>query len=100
MRLLVGGGRGKIILSFFKKTLDLYWLFAVYYSITKGEKMKKWKTKKAIKSQKKIDKALAKLGDSLGLGKPFFAAQTFDDKTGTWKVCPCCGGDSLIADFI
>ena len=60
----------------------------------------KFKTPKAIKSKKVIDKALAKLGDSLGLGKPFFAAMTFDDKTGTWKVCPCCGGDSLIADFI
>ena len=34
--------------------------------------MKKWSTPKAIKSQKVIDKALAKLGDSLGLGKPFF----------------------------
>jgi hypothetical protein len=33
--------------------------------------MKKWSTPKAIKSQKVIDKALAKLGDSLGLGKPF-----------------------------
>ena len=83
-----------------KKTLDLYWLFALYLGITKGDIMKKWTTKKAIKSQKVIDKALAKLGDSLGLGKPFFAAITFDDKTGTWKVCPCCGGDSLIKDFI
>ena len=62
--------------------------------------MKKWSTPKAIKSQKVIDKALAKLGDSLGLGKPFFAAITFDDKSGTFKVCPCCGGDSIIKDFI
>ena len=62
--------------------------------------MKKWSTPKAIKSQKVIDKALAKLGDSLGLGKPFFAAITFDDKSGTWKVCQCCGGDSIIKDFI
>ena len=60
----------------------------------------KFKTKKAIKSKKVIDKALAKLGDSLGLGKPFFAAVTFDDKSGTFKVCPCCGGDSIIKDFI
>ena len=60
----------------------------------------KFKTKKAIKSKKVIDKALAKLGDSLGLGKPFFAAITFDDKSGTFKVCPCCGGDSIIKDFI
>ena len=60
----------------------------------------KFKTPKAIKSKKVIDKALAKLGDSLGLGKPFFAAVTFDDKSGTFKVCPCCGGDSLIKDFI
>jgi hypothetical protein len=60
----------------------------------------KFKTPKAIKSKKVIDKALAKLGDSLGLGKPFFAAVTFDDKSGTFKVCPCCGGDSIIKDFI
>ena len=60
----------------------------------------KFKTKKAIKSKKVIDKALAKLGDSLGLGKPFFAAVTFDDKSGTFKVCPCCGGDSIIKDFV
>ena len=60
----------------------------------------KFKTPKAIKSKKGIDKALAKLGDSLGLGKPFFAAVTFDDKSGTFKVCPCCGGDSIIKDFI
>jgi|TARA_R100000808_G_C2086983_1_gene108789 hypothetical protein len=62
--------------------------------------MKKWKTPKAIASQKKIDIGLAKLGKSLGLDKPFFAAQTFDDKTGTWKICPCCGGDSLLKGFI
>ena len=60
----------------------------------------KFKTPKAIKSKKVIDKALAKLGKSLGLGKPFFAAVTFDDKSGTFKVCPCCGGDSIIKDFI
>ena len=60
----------------------------------------KFKTKKAIKSKKVIDSALAKLGDSLGLDKPFFAAVTFDDKSGTFKVCPCCGGDSIIKDFI
>ena len=60
----------------------------------------KFKTPKAIKSKKVIDKALAKLGDSLGLGKPFFAAVTFDDKSGTFKICPCCGGDSIIKDFI
>lgn len=60
----------------------------------------KFKTPKAIKSKKVIDSALAKLGDSLGLGKPFFAAVTFDDKSGTFKVCPCCGGDSIIKDFI
>ena len=60
----------------------------------------KFNTPKAIKSKKVIDKALAKLGDSLGLGKPFFAAVTFDDKSGTFKVCPCCGGDSIIKDFV
>ena len=60
----------------------------------------KFKTPKAIKSKKVIDKALAKLGDSLGLGKPFFAAITFDDKSGTFKVCPCCGGQSILKGFI
>ena len=60
----------------------------------------KFKTKKAIKSKKVIDSALAKLGKSLGLDKPFFAAVTFDDKSGTFKVCPCCGGDSIIKDFV
>ena len=43
--------------------------------------MSKFKTPKALKSKKVIDSALAKLGDSLGLGKPFFAAVTFDDKS-------------------
>ena len=60
----------------------------------------KFKTQKAIKSKKVIDSALAKLGKSLGLDKPFFAAVTFDDKSGTFKVCPCCGGDSIIKDFV
>ena len=60
----------------------------------------KFKTPKAIASKKKIDKALLALGKSIGLDKPFFAAQTFDDKTGTFKICPCCGGDSLLKGFI
>ena len=59
--------------------------------------MTKWKTKKAIASQKKIDKACAASGKAYTTsGKPFSVAQTFDDKTGTWKICPCCGGDSII----
>ena len=62
--------------------------------------MKKWSTPKAIKSQKVIDKGLAKLGDSLGRGKPFVAAITFSDNDVIWHVCPCCGGDSIIKDFI
>ena len=62
--------------------------------------MKKWKTKKAIKSQKFWDKGLELLGQSMGLGKPFFAAITFCEKEGVWKVCPCCGGQSLIKEFI
>jgi|TARA_R110000787_G_scaffold141669_1_gene255224 rubredoxin len=61
--------------------------------------MKKWSTPKAIASKKKIEKALAAFGKSIGLDKPFFAAQTFDDISGTWKICPCCGGDSIIKDF-
>mgnify|MGYP006140956491 FL=1 len=61
--------------------------------------MKKWSTPKAIASKKKIEKALASFGKSIGLDKPFFAAQTFDDISGTWKICPCCGGDSIIKDF-
>ncbi len=62
--------------------------------------MKKWKTSKAIASKKKIDAGLLALGKSIGKDEPFFAAQTFDDKTGTWKICPCCGGDSLLKGFI
>ena len=62
--------------------------------------MKKWKTKKAIKSQKFWEKGLELLGESMGLGKPFFAAITFSEKEGVWKVCPCCGGQSLIKEFI
>ena len=57
--------------------------------------MKKWKTKKAIKSQKFWDKGLELLGESWGLGKPFFAALTFSEKEGVWKICPCCGGTSV-----
>jgi hypothetical protein len=62
--------------------------------------MSKFKTKKAIASQKKIDKGLAAYGKSIGLDKPFFAAVTFDDKAGVFKICPCCGGDSIIKDFV
>ena len=62
--------------------------------------MSKFKTPKAIASQKKIDKALAAFGKSIGLDKPFFAAVTFDDDAGVFKICPCCGGDSIIADFV
>ena len=62
--------------------------------------MKKWKTPKAIASKKKIDKILIAYGKThLSDGKPFSASQTFDDKTGTWKICPCCGGDSLLKGF-
>ena len=60
----------------------------------------KFKTPKAIASKKKIDKALSALGKSIGMDTPFFAALTFDDKSGTYKVCPGCGGDSIIKDFI
>ena len=63
--------------------------------------MKKWSTPKAIASQKKIDKILTAYGKAhLSDGKPFSASQTFDDKTGTWKICPCCGGDSLQKDIL
>ena len=62
--------------------------------------MKKWKTKKAIESKKFWDKGLELLGESMGLGKPFFAAITFDDKKGEWKICPCCGGTSVEKDII
>ncbi len=62
--------------------------------------MKKWKTKKAIKSQKFWEKGLELLGESMGLGKPFFAAMTFDDSIGEWKICPCCGGKSVEKDIL
>ena len=60
----------------------------------------KFKSPKAIKSKQVIEKGLAKLGESLGLGKPFFAAITFSEKEGVFKICPCCGGQSLIKEFI
>ena len=41
--------------------------------------MKKWSTPKAVKSKKFLEKGLELLGESMGLGKPFFAALTFDD---------------------
>ena len=65
--------------------------------------MKKWSTKKAIESKEFLEKGLELLGDSMGLGKPFFAAITFDDTKGVWKICPCCGGSSVeksIAELI
>ena len=62
--------------------------------------MKKWTTPKEIASQKKIDKILAAYWKAYtSSGKPFYAAQTFDDTSGTWKICPCCGGDSLLKGF-
>ena len=48
----------------------------------------KFKTPKAIASKKKIDKALSALGKSIGMDTPFFASITFDNKSGTNKVCP------------
>ena len=83
-----------------KIALDLYRLFAVYLGITKGDIMKKWTTPKAIASKKKIKKALKAVGKFYGLDSDFFAAITFDDKSGTFKICPCCGGDSIIKDFV
>ena len=65
--------------------------------------MKKWSTKKAIESKEFLEKGLELLGESMGLGKPFFAAITFDDTKGVWKICPCCGGSSVeksIAELI
>ena len=83
-----------------KKRLDLYWLFAVYLGITKGDIMSKFTTPKAIASKKKIKKGLKDLGKFYGLDSDFFAALTFDDKSGTFKICPSCGGDSIIKDFV
>ena len=62
--------------------------------------MKKWSTKKAVKSKKFLEKGLELLGESMGLGKPFFAAITFSDTEGVWKICPCCGGQSVEKDII
>ena len=55
--------------------------------------MKQWSTPKAIKSKQVIEEGLAKLGE-------FFAAITFSEKEGVWKVCPCCGGQSILKGFI
>ena len=62
--------------------------------------MKKWSTPKAVKSKKFLEKGLELLGESMGLGKPFFAAITFSEKEGVWKICPCCGGSSVEKDII
>ena len=65
--------------------------------------MKKWSTPKAVKSKKFLEKGLELLGESMGLGTPFFAAITFDDTKGVWKICPCGGGSSVeksIAELI
>ena len=62
--------------------------------------MKKWKTKKAIKSKQVIEKGLALLGEALELGRPFCAALTFVEEKGVFEICPCCGGQSLIKEFI
>ena len=62
--------------------------------------MKKWSTPKAVKSKKFLEKGLELLGESMGLGKPFFAAFTFSEKEGVWKICPCCGGKSVEKDIL
>ena len=60
----------------------------------------KFKTPKALKSKKSLKKGLKAYGKSLGLDSEFFVAFTFDDTTGTFKICPCCGGDSLEKDIL
>ncbi len=62
--------------------------------------MSKFTTPKALKSKDTLKKGLVAYGKSLGLDSEFFAAFTFDDKTGTYKICPCCGGDSLEKDIL
>ena len=62
--------------------------------------MSKFKTPKALKSKKVIEKGLALLGESLELGRPFFAALTFVEEKGVFEICPSCGGQNLIKEFI
>jgi hypothetical protein len=62
--------------------------------------LKKTKSPKAIKSKKLLEKGLALFGESIGLGKPFFASFTFKEKEGVWGICPCCGGESLEKDIL
>ena len=62
--------------------------------------MSKFTTPKALKSKDTLKKGLIAYGKKFGLDSEFFAAFTFDDKTGTYKICPCCGGDSLEKDIL
>jgi len=58
--------------------------------------MKKWKTKKAIASSKKIDKMFVAYGKAFTTsGNPFWAPSSFDDKSGTWKIADGYGGASI-----
>lgn len=60
----------------------------------------KYKTPKALKSKKSLKKGLKAYGKSLGLDSEFFVSFTFDDTTGEFKICPCCGGDSLEKEIL
>ena len=62
--------------------------------------MSKFTTPKALKSKDTLKKGLVAYGKKFGLDSEFFVAFTFDDKTGTYKICPCCGGDSLEKDIL
>lgn len=62
--------------------------------------MSKYTTPKALKSKDTLKKGLVAYSKKYGIKGGFFAAFTFDDKTGTYKICPCCGGDSLQKDIL
>ena len=60
----------------------------------------KYKTEKALKSKKSLKEGLKAYGKKLGLESEFFTAFTFSESEGVFKICPCCGGDSIIKDFV
>ena len=62
--------------------------------------MSKFKTPKALKSLKSLKAGLKAYGKSLGLETEFFTAFTFSESEGVYKICPCCGGDSLQKDIL
>ncbi len=60
----------------------------------------KYKTEKALKSKKSLKEGLKAYGKKLGLESEFFTAFTFSESEGVFKICPCCGGESLEKEIL